>query len=169
MLVIVGESGAGKSSVAKELKKYGYKNVVTYTTRPMRDGEKDGIDYHFIDDRQFEILQSRFCLVANYRGWKYATDINDLTDESVIVVTPAGMRELNRLNINLHSIYINVPRRDRLIKLLERGDDIEEAYRRSLSDVGQFDNIENEVDLIVTNKGYTKSVKELCNEIVGKL
>ena len=151
MLVIVGESGAGKSSVAKELEKHGYHNVVTYTTRPMRDGEKDHVDYHFVDDRQLDIMKDRLCLKANYRGWRYAADMDDLTDDSVIVVTPSGLRELKRLEIDMTSVYINVPRRDRLIKLLERGDDIEEAYRRSLSDLGQFDGIEDEVNIIINN------------------
>lgn len=169
MIVIVGESGGGKSSVAKLLsEKYGYTNVVTYTTRPMRQGEEDHIDYHFVDDRQLNIMKGRLCLEANYRGWRYAADIDDLTNNSVIVVTPSGLRELKRLEIDFFSVYLNVPRRDRLIQLLNRGDDIEEAYRRSLSDVGQFDGVEDEVDVVINNPKYKKSVEDIVHEILYK-
>lgn len=170
MVVIVGESGGGKSSVAKMLAdKYGYKNVVTYTTRPMRTGEIDGVDYHFVDERQLNKMQDSLCLEANYRGWHYAADINDLTDDSVIVVTPSGLRELKRKGVIFKSIYLNVPRRDRLIQLLNRGDDIEEAYRRSLSDVGQFDGVEDEVDFVINNSKYKKSVENIVQEILQKI
>lgn len=49
MIVIVGESACGKSSVAKYLMEhYGYKRIVTYTTRKPRDGEQDGVDYFWL-------------------------------------------------------------------------------------------------------------------------
>ena len=168
MIAIVGESGGGKSTVAKELEKYGYHQVVTYTTRPMRQGEKDHVDYHFVDDRQMDLMKHRLCLEANYRGWRYAADIDDLTQDSVIVVTPSGMRELKTLGIDFYSVYLNVPRRDRLIQLLNRGDDIEEAYRRSLSDVGQFDGVENEVNMVINNPNYRKDAEHIVHEILMK-
>lgn len=169
MIAIVGESGGGKSSVAKALaEEHGYKNVITYTTRPMRPGEIDGVDYHFVDESIFDKMRDSLCLEANYRGWRYGADINDLKDDSVIVLTPSGLRELKRRKIRFMSVYINVPRRDRLIQLLKRGDDIEEAYRRSLSDVGQFDGVEDEVEIIINNPKYKKSVEDIVQEILDK-
>ena len=166
MIVIVGESGSGKSTIAKELaKNYGYENVVSYTTRPMRQAEKNHIDYHFVDDEFFIKNDKTIILKATYRGWKYGIDARDLNDKSVMVLTPSGLRELKSQGINFTSIYLNVPRRDRLIKLLQRGDDIEEAYRRSLSDVGQFDGVENEVQYVINNPEYKKSVKKLIEEM----
>lgn len=170
MIVIIGESASGKSSLAKKLsEKYGYKNVVTYTTRPMRSGEADGVDYYFVDEEQMQKMGDNLCLKADYRGWKYAADMRDFTDDAVIVVTPSGLRELKRKGIDITSVYLNVPRRDRLIKILERGDDIEEAYRRSLSDVGQFDGVETEVDFVLSNAKYKKTCKELCKELFERL
>ena len=52
-------------------------------------------------------------------------------------------------------------------KSLDRGDDIEEIYRRSLSDVGQFDGVEDEVDLVISNPGYAKRIDEVAKSIVG--
>lgn len=169
MIVLVGESASGKSSIERYLvDNYGYKKVVSYTTRPPREGEADGVDYHFIDNSQFRRLkiQGFFAETATYRDWYYGTAKKDCTDDKIAVLTPHGLRQISKIDgINAISFYINVPRRDRLIKLLQRGDNIEEAYRRSLSDVGQFDGIEDEVDYVIYNYGYKKSIEEMSREI----
>lgn len=87
----------------------------------------------------------------------------------MIILTPKGLRAIRNSGIkNIFSVYIHVPRRDRLIKCLNRGDDIEEAYRRSLSDVGQFDGIKDEVDLVVYNPSYTFDVMSIAGVIREK-
>lgn len=173
MIVLCGESASGKSSIEKNLvDNYGFEKVVSYTTRPPRQGEIDGIDYHFINEEQFWELkeQNFFAEVAQYRGWNYGTAKKDCTDDKVAVLTPHGLRQVSKLkNINVVSFYINVPRRDRLIKILQRGDNIEEAYRRSLSDVGQFDGIEDEVDFVINNNDYQKNIDEMTKEILNNL
>ena len=169
MIVLVGESASGKSSIEKFLvNNYEYKKVVSYTTRPPRDGEIDGVDYHFIDTEKFLRLKAEgfFAETAMYREWYYGTAKEDCTDDKIAVLTPHGLRQVSKIDsINATSFYINVPRRDRLIKILQRGDNIEEAYRRSLSDVGQFDGIEDEVDYIIHNDGYKKSIAEMAQEV----
>lgn len=171
MLVIIGESASGKSSVARYLvNNFGFNNIVTYTTREPREGEVNGIDYHFINKLQFEHMSTlgSFAETAEYNGWRYASiksDYEDDSDNKVAVLTPHGIRQIRKNGIDIYVVYIKIPRRDRLIKILHRGDDIEEAYRRSLSDVGQFDGIEDEVDLVVENAGYKKSVKYVAYEI----
>lgn len=172
MIVIVGESASGKSSVAKYLtNNCGYKRIVTYTTRAPRHNEVDGFDYYFIQEDQFEKLdkQDFFAETALYNGWRYGSAKKDYTDDSVIVVNPLGLRNLKNSNIeNIFSVYLYVPRRDRLIKCLERGDDIEEAYRRSLSDIGMFDGIEKEVDLVIKNPNYLLDVQTITNAIINQ-
>lgn len=47
MIFIAGKTCSGKTRIVSELcKKFGYKKIVTYTTRPIRNKEVDGIDYH---------------------------------------------------------------------------------------------------------------------------
>ena len=53
MIVLVGESASGKSSIEKELIALGFNKIVTYTTRPMRKEDVDGETYHFITEEQF--------------------------------------------------------------------------------------------------------------------
>lgn len=159
MLVIVGESASGKSTLVDMLidTKVGYQKIVTYTTRPMRKGEEDGVDYHFISQEAFNELVKRDFFVehAKYRDWSYGTAKVDCGNPNgVAVLTPAGLRALRRANVDTTSVYLYVDRRSRLINILCRGDNIDEAYRRNLSDVGQFDQIEEEVDYVIDNTKF---------------
>lgn len=170
MIVLVGESASGKSSIERYLvDNCGYNKVVSYTTRQPREGEVDGVDYHFITVERFEYLseQGFFAESAIYNNWHYGIAKEDCTDDKVAVLTPHGLRQVSKIDgVNITSFYINVPRRDRLIKILQRGDDIEESYRRNVSDVGQFDGIEDEVNYVINNNGYSKSVAEMSKEIM---
>lgn len=170
MIVLVGESASGKSSIEKELVSMGYNKIITYTTRPMRKEDVDGETYHFITEEQFNSMKKRgmFAEHASYRGWQYGTAKEDCTNDKVVVLTPHGLRQLKKnKDLDIISFYIKVPRRDRLIKILERGDDIEEAYRRNLSDVGQFDGIEDEVDYVIKNQGYATFPKVIAHAIIS--
>lgn len=76
LVVISGPSGAGKTSVCRTLKRN--PNVefsVSATTRPMREGEQDGVDYHFLsrDDFQRRLDENQFLESANYNGHLYGT------------------------------------------------------------------------------------------------
>ena len=168
MIVIVGESASGKTTLAKEYEDWlGFKRIITYTTRAKRQNEKDGVDYHYISDEEFERLNNDgfFAETAEYNGWKYGSAKKDYTDDTVAVLTPRGLRSVKRNGVKCTSIYLDVPRIDRLAKCLNRGDNIEEAYRRSLSDVGQFDGIADEVDYVLKNPGYKKKPDELIMEL----
>lgn len=170
MIVLIGESASGKSSIEKYLvDNCGYNKIVSYTTRPPREGEVDGEDYHFITKSQFRRLKEQdfFAETAMYNDWYYGVAKRDCTDDKVAVLTPHGLRQISKIKeINVTSFYINVPRRDRLIKILQRGDNIEESYRRNLSDVGQFDGVWDEVDYVINNNGYNKSIAEMSKEIL---
>ena len=175
LVVISGPSGVGKGTVRKALFNRTGHNLdysVSMTTRKPREGEVDGVDYNFIDKSQFRRLkiQNFFAETATYNEWYYGTAKKDCTNDKVAVLTPHGLRQLKKIDgIEITSFYINVPRRDRLIKILQRGDNIEEAYRRSLSDVGMFDGIKDEVDFVIDNFGYEKSIEKMTNEILAKL
>lgn len=58
LVVLSGPSGAGKDAVLDELTRRGhaFHRVVTCTTRPPRDNERDGVDYFFVSDAQFDEL-----------------------------------------------------------------------------------------------------------------
>lgn len=165
MIILVGESASGKSTIEKILTdKYGYKKTVSYTTRPPRQGEVNGIDYHFIsEDEYMEKLNADFFAeTGNYNGWFYGTTKDQYCKNGICVLTPHGLRQVkehfgNDTQLRVKSFYIKVSRRDRLIKILQRGDEINEAIRRNQSDVGQYDGIEDEVDYVIENSEYIMS------------
>ena len=170
MIVIVGESACGKSTVEKVLvDHYRLKKVTSYTTRPPREGEIDGVDYYFITYDEFLGMKDEFVEIGAYRGWFYGTKEEQYSEDSVAVVTPHGLRSLrkNLKTIPFTSFYIKVSRKNRLIKMLMRGtdDDVEECCRRSSSDVGMFDGIEDEVDFVIKNKKYKLTPFEVAKKI----
>ena len=58
LVVLSGPSGAGKDAVLDEMARRGhhFHRVITCTTRPPRDGESEGVDYHFVGDAEFDRL-----------------------------------------------------------------------------------------------------------------
>lgn len=179
IIVIVGESGCGKSALEKALtKKYGYKKIVSTTSRPIRSNE-NGDEYNFVTDDEFKELlkQNKFVEHATYNNWNYGLSIDSLRNDGVVVLTPHGLRQLRSYfnkydlehNFTLFSIYLKVDRKSRLIKLIQVRDDIEEAYRRNLSDIGMFAGIEDEVNIVINNSEYRLSVDTLADQAVHEL
>lgn len=79
---LMGKSSSGKDTIYKRLMadtSLGLKNIVLYTTRPIRQGERDGVEYYFVsEDRLSEFLQSRKVIeMREYHTchgvWKYCT------------------------------------------------------------------------------------------------
>ena len=76
MICILGGSAAGKSTVAGILSGLKpYHKIITYTTRPPRRGEIDGIDYHFVSNDTYVKMQKdmEFAETGSYNGWNYGT------------------------------------------------------------------------------------------------
>ena len=77
----MGKSASGKDSVFKELRKRfpAYKEIVPYTTRPIREGETDGVEYHFVDDRRLLELEREGRVIerrdyqTKHGVWRYFT------------------------------------------------------------------------------------------------
>ena len=171
LVILCGASASGKTTLANYIVEHtnNFTKLITYTTRPPRPGEVDGVDYYFLTNEKFDELKNAgfFIEYAKYRDWQYGTGVNfDKNENKIVVLTPAGARAfLNNgdLKDQVRVIYLDVDRRSRLIKLLSRGDNIEEAYRRNLSDVGMFDAFEREADYVLHNNEYRKPVGILAS------
>lgn len=176
MLVLAGPSGVGKDTLAKTLtKKYGYEKIVTYTTRPMREGEVDGVDYHFIDSKTFASLcagdffaETTSYKVANEEIWEYGTAARDIADNKIVILNPSGLKELKKdKSLNIVTIYLFCSYGEIWNRLRERGDDSEEAARRIEADKNDFGDIIDYVDFAIRTDGCysVDEIAEIINNI----
>ena len=111
---------------------------------------------------------------TEYCGEYYGTPAKYMTTRKVnyiAVVTPAGLRKLKReadyRSINFLSVFIKVDETSRIVKYLDRGGTLEEGYQRIVTDRGLFEGIESEVDLVIKNDGFEKSVEEVSAEFIN--
>ena len=167
MLVLCGKSATGKSSIESVLSSlYGYKKIVSYTTRKPRDGEVDGVDYHFVSEEEFLNMKSLglFAESSYHYMWHYGFLKSDCCENAVVVLNPKGLRDIKRSGIHCRTVYIKADDRKRLCMLIQRGDDIVEVFRRHIFDDGMFNGMEEEVDVIYEND-YTSSIQDAANKI----
>ena len=170
IIILLGESASGKSTIENKLVKKGYKKIVSYTTREMRKGEEDGVDYHFISNQDFlnKLSCGFFAENVSYGGWKYGIAIEDCKDDTIVVVEPCGLRQLKQMkNISINSFYIKVEERTRLIRLVKRGDNLMEIFRRIFSDQGVFQQIEREVNYTIYNEDNEDGFQKILNILEG--
>jgi guanylate kinase len=163
---LIGHSASGKSTIESKLETYkGIPRIVSYTTRPMRVGEEDGVNYHYVSEQEFALMEEDglFSETATYREWHYGLKLPSKyqTEDYVAVVTPSGYRELVKAvgNKYITSYFISVPERERMARLVKRGDDVDEIIRRIHADRIDFDGFIEQADFIIVNEDVDKSVE----------
>ena len=87
IILLVGESGSGKSTIAKMSE---LKESVGYTSRAPREGEVDGVDYHFKDYHWMKAHHEVFAEMVQLGDNLYATSRKDLEECEVMVVNGEG-------------------------------------------------------------------------------
>lgn len=172
MLILMGRSCTGKDSIFKELiKNYDYNGIITYTNRPMRIGEVQDVDYHFISTEEFlkrnidnKFLESRYYYTKEGM-WFYGSDLEDLKNSNynnIIIMTPDGAKKVFDAKIKCTIILIDVDDDEILKRQIIRGDEPSEAKRRFETDKRDFKDSHNISDFIVLND---KDIKEVAKEI----
>lgn len=93
MIVITGPSASGKTATCYYLQEhYGIRKVVTHTTREMRDGEKNDVDYHFVSEEEFErmVRNDEFVEHVCYNGHHYGTSRKEVRIDKCMAVELNG-------------------------------------------------------------------------------
>lgn len=153
LLAIIGKSGAGKDSIFNDItlnpvyKPNGIHRVVGITTRPMREGEENDKDYHFISPSDFYVLDQTNNLfgISNFRGWLYGTSYDELKEDKINIgiFDPDRINDIleNEKDIDLKVANIIVTDKERLIRQLNRelNPDIDEIIRRYQSEKSEWD------------------------------
>lgn len=178
-IVIVGETGAGKSTLENELHKKGYKKIISYTTRTPRPDEANGVDYWFINNDTFKemINLGLFAEYEEYSNGRFygtlKTDYYDETINKVVVLTPNGLRQIRKnLNNDIYAVYITASLGTRMKRYIDRlGNNFSYSEKDELSsrverDFGAFLGVENDVDLVINNDG--KNIKDIVSDILNE-
>lgn len=161
MLILIGKSASGKDAIKRNLiDQFGFKSIISYTTRPMRIGEKEGVDYHYINECEFQrkIKESFFVEWKSYSTtqgeWYYGIakeDVEKADDYTIMISTPKGVRDVLNKGYEPKVAYINANVETISKRLYVRGDNRSEIQRRMLSDDVDFKNIEDIVDFNIKN------------------
>lgn len=164
--------------LVEKMKKRGYKKVVTFTTRPIREKEINGIDYHFISEEDFKdkVRSGFFAEWKTYDTvegvWYYGTSFESLKnadDRSIIILTPDGLKDvIEKLEKSSTVLYIYSNNQTIKKRLISRGDKKEEAERRIKHDNEDFKGVEVLADKIFYNN-LNQDINVLTNEIIRYL
>ena len=184
---MMGKSSSGKDTLYKEVLKAlpKLKTLVLYTTRPIREGEQEGIEYHFVTDEELERFEKAGKIIEErtydtvYGAWKYATiedgQINLAAYDYLVIGTLesyAGMKKCYGAE-NLVPIYIEVEDGERLSRALSRERQqeqpkYEEMCRRFLADQKDFSE-ENLGEAGIVRRYYNDDKVQCLEKIIGEI
>lgn len=188
IFIVMGKSATGKDTIFKEIRKRlrnQLETVILYTTRPIRTGETEGVEYHFVTREERDSLQEQGKVIEErvyhtvLGDWFYFTaddgQIN-LSEKSYIMIsTLEGYESLRKYfgKEQVVPIYIEVEDGERLQRALSRemsqaSPKYEEMCRRFLADQDDFK--EENLKRLQIEKRYSNYDKEQCiNDILSDI
>ena len=154
-IILVGKGASGKSHYAKKMADKGYRINVSYTTRPPRTGELEGVDYHFVSEDYFLSLQNGgfFYETVKRKNWWYGTGNSRWEWEDLFIMTPSGIASIKPEDRkDCFIIYLDIPFEVRRERLMQR-DDADSVERRLASDEEDFADF-TDFDVRFTNPDF---------------
>jgi len=168
---IIGKAGSGKDYLLKKtLRNINAKEIISCTTRPPREDEIDGKNYHFVSEKYFVDNKNELLEWTLFNNWYYGTRYCDLDKNkpNIGVFNPDGVRSLLEDDrIDLYVFYNHVSDKTRLIRQLQRENEpnIIEIFRRYEADNLDFSNF----DKFILPKIETNKILHISNEKTGGL
>ena len=156
IFALLGYSSVGKDTILKQVLKDmdDVKPIISTTTRPMRKGETEGVEYYFIDDVEFfrrgtDFVEQRIYHtkvkengVEKNATWRYGIERMELEkdDYLIVIVDSVGYKELKNYvgNNKIVPIFISAPQEELKARALARGDLEAEVDRRLKDDYERF-------------------------------
>ena len=176
LFVISAPSGGGKTSLVRALleRAGGIRVSVSHTTRARRGGERDGLDYHFVDEAEFRAMADagEFLEHARVFDHYYGTARGPVMarlaagDDVILEIDWQGARSIRAAMPETLSIFILPPSVEELERRLNsRGDKPESVARRMRDAVAEMSHF-GEYDYLVINDDFERAAADLV-AIVG--
>ena len=168
IVALFGKSGAGKDAIQKRIvSSADYHNIVSCTTRPAREHEKNGIDYFFLTNDEFaeKIMNFEMLESTSFRGWYYGTSLDSLNQEKINIgvfnIAGIGIM-LDDSRLDVLPICISAPDKVRLLRSLNREEnpDCAEICRRFQTDEADFRTIDFDYET-VENIDLSSAIEEV--------
>lgn len=169
MIILIGESGSGKTTILNELEKRGFQKAINYTTRPKREAGETS-EYQFVSKEEFEKMweEGKLLQRAEFAGENYGISIDSLQENVAciqIVDSIADVknraRQLGLSNLKIICFYIHVPPEERTKRMLTRGDSLEAIQKRLEIDSVKFKKAREVVDYTIENNVLEHAVNEI--------
>ena len=105
LILLVGPTCSGKTTLEKKLNKLGVPSVISYTTRAQRTGEVDGVDYYFVSQDQAKAFDEAGLTIqkVEFSGYAYGSTVGALNEAfrnselAVMVVEPTGVTQFQEV------------------------------------------------------------------------
>ena len=177
MIILIGESGSGKTTILNELEKRGFKKAINHTTRPKRKTDDELNEYKFLSKEEFNKMWNEGKLLqrAEFNNEFYGISIDSLkTDIACISITDSvkdikkRVEELNIKNVDIKTFYIYVPEEERINRMLKRGDSLEAINKRLEIDKEKFREAKTVADYIIENIELDTAVSSILEKVYIK-
>ncbi|MDD9982017.1 MAG: guanylate kinase, partial [Gammaproteobacteria bacterium] len=178
MIVLSAPSGAGKSSLARALAEAepSVRLSVSHTTRRARPGEVDGVDYHFVTEREFEAMVHAGAFLEHARvfdrcygtSWEAVRSVLSRGHDVVLDIDWQGARQVRDAFAGTVSAFILPPSVDALrSRLVGRGQDSTETIERRMRDARSELEHYDEFDHVVVNHDFDRALDALRGIVRG--
>ena len=172
MVILSSPSGVGKTTITKKIQqKYNsFKISVSHTTRPPRSNEVNGVDYHFVTNKQFEKLinKDQFYEHAKIFNNRYGTlkknvDNGIHNNDIIFDIDWQGTKQLTKFkNLKLIKIYLIAENKEELKKrLIKRNqntsNEVEKRFKSFDDDVKHW----KDYDYVIINKNLDVCFKQI--------
>ena len=178
LYIVAAPSGGGKTSLVRHLITM-LDNIavsISHTTRSIRPGEQDGVDYFFVAEEQFVAMvnNSEFVEHARVFNHLYGTSVAQITErlnngiDIVLDIDWQGAEQIRHAFPNAVSVFIIPPSLEELkLRLMNRRQDKDEVISDRMKKAQDELSHYPEFDYLIVNDNFEHAASELCSIVVA--